>query len=77
MREKIKQVGNITVHVVAQKNVSAYISEQDKEMDIRAKAAVKDAINKAKVCKKPVAKYDVKEKKAYVEYSNGEKKYVH
>ncbi len=27
-------------------------------------------------CKKPIAKYDSENKRAYVEYSNGEKRYV-
>lgn len=33
------------------------------EMDARAIQAVKSALAKAEFCKKPVAKYDVKEKK--------------
>lgn len=45
-------------------------------MDSRATAAVRSAIDKAKVCKKPVAKYDPVTKKAYVEYADGVKKYV-
>jgi hypothetical protein len=53
-----------------------YISKNDIEMDKRASAAVKAAIDKAKVCNKPVAKYDKAIKKAYLEYPNGEKKYV-
>lgn len=38
--------------------------------------AVKAAINKAKICKKPIAGYDKEKKQAYVEYANGERKYV-
>lgn len=38
--------------------------------------AVKAAINKAKICKKPIAAYDKEKKRAYVEYANGERKYV-
>ena len=45
-------------------------------MSKRASHAVKAAIKKAKVCKKPVAKYDVVQKKAYIEYANGTKKYL-
>lgn len=45
-------------------------------MDSRAIAAVRAALDRAKVCKKPVAKYDVVTKRAYVEYADGEKKYV-
>ena len=54
-----------------QKNI---ISENDREMDYRATAAVQSAIDKAKICKKPIAKYDPVTKRAYVEYANGEKK---
>lgn len=53
-----------------------YISSRDLEMDERASAAVKSAVNKAVVCKKPLAKYDAVAKKVYVEYASGEKKYV-
>lgn len=37
---------------------------------------VKAAINNAKICKKPIAGYDKEKKQAYVEYANGERKYV-
>ena len=46
------------------------------EMDERAVEAVKAAINKAKICKKPIAGYDKEKKRAYVEYANGERKYA-
>ena len=48
------------------------ISENDSEMDIRARCAVKSAIEKAEICKKPVARYDAVLKKAYLEFANGE-----
>lgn len=51
------------------------LTESDTEMDERAVEAVKAAINKAKICKKPIAGYD-KKKQAYVEYANGERKYA-
>jgi len=38
--------------------------------------AVKAAINKARVCKKPIAGYDKENKKAYIEYANGDIKYA-
>ncbi len=47
-------------------------SESDREMDERAKSAVKAAINKAKVCKQPVARYDTEKRIPYLEYPNGE-----
>lgn len=52
------------------------LTENDREMDVRARAAVNAAIAKAKVCKKPIARYDVKTRKAYLEYPNGEREYV-
>lgn len=52
------------------------LTSNDKEMDARAKEAVRVAIDKAKFCKKPVACYDTKSKKAYLKYANGEIKYV-
>ena len=58
------KIGNTqkTVTIVS-RNSRKSISENDSEMDKRAAYAVKAAIKKAKVCKKPVAKYDVVQKK--------------
>lgn len=50
-------------------------TSDDKEMDARARTAVKAVIKKAKVCKTPIAKYDNKAKKPYLEYSDGKKVY--
>lgn len=55
---------------------SDYISDADAEMDKRAIAAVRAAISKAEVCKKPIAKYDINRKQAYLEYPDGRKEYV-
>jgi hypothetical protein len=66
----------VEVKIVDASEMNNYISKNDIEMDKRASAAVKAAIDKAKVCNKPVAKYDKAIKKAYLEYPNGEKKYV-
>ena len=44
-------------------------------MDYRAQEAVKAAPHRAKVCKKPIASYDMDTKRAYIEYPNGERKY--
>lgn len=65
-----------SVKVIHSSKQSGFISAQDAEMDARATQAVKSAVEKAQFCKKPVAKYDVVSKKAYVEYANGERKYV-
>lgn len=49
------------------------ITESDAEMDSRATAAVRAVLDRAKVYKKPIAKYDTVTKRAYVEYADGEK----
>ena len=70
---KIK-VGNHSIKV-ADSNESN-VSPEEKAMDKRVTAAVRSAINKANVCDKPIAKYDLRSKKAFVKQTNGEKKYV-
>ncbi|MDD3416090.1 MAG: hypothetical protein PHY47_19145 [Lachnospiraceae bacterium] len=65
-----------SIKVVTSNEQKEFLSIGDIEMDARAKRAVKSAVEKAQFCKKPVAKYDTETKKAYVEYSDGEKKYV-
>ena len=64
---------------IARKNASSkklieegFISEKDAEMDKRAEAAVKAAIKKLEVTKKPIARYDKETKKAYLEYPDEE-----
>ena len=47
------------------------MTDLEKDMDYRAKQAVKAAVSKAEVCKKPVAKYDVATKTAYLQYPDG------
>lgn len=49
------------------------MTENDKEMDYRARKAVEMAIEKARICKKPIARYDAETKRAYLEYPNGER----
>ncbi len=71
--KKIK-VGNHIVNVIDSNESN--ISPEDKAMDKRVTAAVRSAINKAIVCDKPIAKYDLRSKKAFVEQPNGEKKHV-
>lgn len=66
----------LSVKVVHGSKQNNYISANDAEMDARATQAVKAAVAKAQFCKKPVAKYDLTTKRAYVEYANGERKYV-
>lgn len=64
------------VKVVSREEEKNTLTISDNEMDERAVEAVKAAINKAKICKKPIAGYDKEKKAAYVEYANGERKYV-
>ena len=69
MNEIKKKKYNIKVVNPAERE--QYISDNDMEMDLRASAAVKAALNKAEICKNPIAKYDKEKKKAYVEYPSG------
>ena len=47
------------------------ITAEDADMDNRAKNAVRAAINRAQVCKKPIEIYDAKTKKVYIENADG------
>lgn len=73
---EVKNGKKCTIKVVSSSEQKHFISNNDMEMDARATQAVKTAVEKAKFCKKPVAGYDVILKKAYVEYADGERKYV-
>ncbi len=53
-----------------------YISDNDREMDLRAQEAVKGAIKKATVCGKPIAHYDAKTGKVYIRYADGKDEYI-
>lgn len=64
------------VKVISRDEKKNTLTVSDNEMDARAVEAVKAAINKAKICKKPIAGYDKEKKAAYVEYANGERKYA-
>lgn len=64
------------IKVVSQEEEKSTLTVSDNEMDERAVEAVKAAINKAKICKQPIAGYDKEKKLAYVEYANGERKYA-
>ena len=62
---------------VVKKNVSktkllkaGLISEEDADMDSRARMAVSMAKKSAKVCKKPIAVYDIKKHEAKLVTSN-------
>ncbi len=64
------------VKIVSRDEEKSTLTVSDNEMDARAVEAVKAAINKARICKKPIAGYDKEKKAAYVEYANGERKYA-
>lgn len=80
MTGEMRKVGNMSVKVIKGDNIDITgdieISNSDAEMDRRAVAAVRAAIDKAQVCNKPVAKYDVETKRAFVEYADGSRQYV-
>lgn len=75
MRTVSTKSGRI-VKVVSREEEKSTLTESGSEMDKRAVEAVKVAINKAKICKKPIAGYDKEKKAAYIEYANGERKYL-
>lgn len=73
------KINDMTIKVI-KKNISTskmvkngVISESDAEMDKRARAAVSMAKKQAKVCNKPIALYDKKQKKPYMLNSAGER----
>ena len=72
----VKTKSGKRIRVVSHSHQRHTITSNDAEMDARARQAVKAAVAKAEFCKKPIAKYDKTTKKAYIEYANGEKRYV-
>jgi len=66
----------MAVKVIDNTEKQETLSQEDKDMDIRAKEAVKAALEKAKVCKKPIARYDIETKRAYIEDAEGNRRYV-
>ncbi len=79
MSESVKKIGNMTVKVISGNDLSLQrniISRNDAEMDRRAEAAVQSAIDRARICQKPIAGYDVATKRAFIEYADGSIQYV-
>ena len=74
MSDIAKRIGKYKVNVVMAESKDN-LTPEDRDMDTRVRAAVNSAIHKAKVCQKPIAKYDQRKKKAYVEYPDGAKEY--
>ncbi len=73
---KVININGMTVKVIDNAEKQDNLSQEDKDMDIRAKEAVKAALEKAKVCKKPIARYDIETKRAYIEDAEGNRRYV-
>ena len=73
---KVININGMTVKVIDNAEKQDNLSQEDKDMDIRAKEAVKAALAKAKVCKKPIARYDIEAKRAYIEDAEGNRRYV-
>ena len=71
-----KKIGEYTVKVVEPGEREQYLTDSDREMDLRASAAVEAAIKKAQICRKPIARYDADRRTAYIEYPDGRKEYV-
>ncbi|MBQ5420489.1 MAG: hypothetical protein IIU24_10315 [Selenomonas sp.] len=79
MANKVKQIGKMSVKIISNSDLTLHdglISTSDAEMDKRAVAAVRSAIHKAKICNKPIARYDIKTQKAFLEYADGSIQYV-
>ena len=68
---KVININGMAVKVIDNTEKQETLSQEDKDMDIRAKEAVKAALEKAKVCKKPIARYDIETKRAYIEDAEG------
>lgn len=65
-----------TIKVIPKSEMDSNLTPSDKEMDLRALEAVEAALNRAKICKKPIAGYDKQNKLAYIEYPNKSRKYM-
>lgn len=74
----VKHIGDMKVTVVPADDPlirkaaeEQILSDHDKQMDRRAKAAVRSVLERARVCGNAVAKYDKETKTAYLEYPDG------
>lgn len=74
--EKIVRVKGRQIKVFPHEMARENITPADADMDNRVLHAVHSALDRAKVCNKPIAKYDTEAKKAYIEYPDGTRKYV-
>ncbi len=72
---KIIKKGDMTIRIIMPDEVDENLTEEDIEIDERVRQGVKAAIERAKVCKIPIARYAPVKKKAYMEYPDGTRKY--
>lgn len=73
---KFLNINGMSVKIIDNSEKQATLSQEDKDMDIRAREAVKAALEKAKICRKPIARYDIEAKRAYIEDADGNRRYV-
>ena len=73
---KVININGRAVKVIDNAEKQDTLSQEDKDMDVRAKEAVKAALEKAKIYKKPIARYDIETKRAYIEYAEGNRRFV-
>ena len=72
---KVVELNGMTIKVIDSQEKDAFLTQDDKDMDIRATAAVRAALNKAKICGKPIARYDIVTHRVFIEYVDGTIKY--
>lgn len=68
---KVVELNGMTIKVIDSQEKDAFLTQDDKDMDIRAIEAVRAALNKAKICGKPIAHYDTVTHRAYIENADG------
>ena len=51
---KVVNLNGMTIKVIDAQEKDAFLTQDDKDMDIRATAAVRAALNKTKICGKPI-----------------------
>lgn len=73
---KVVNINGMTINVIDAQEKDAFLTQDDKDMDIRATAAVRAALNKAKICEKPIARYDIVTHRAYIENADGTIRFV-
>ena len=68
---KVVNINGMAIKVINAQEKDAFLTQDDKNMDIRATAAVRAALNKAKICGKPIARYDIVTHRVYIENADG------